>query len=398
MTLVQINAYDSGSTGKIMLQIGRVAHDLKMHSYTFSSLRASKNPNTYIHFYIDNKFEYTVNQIKGFFLGNELSTSYIVTKRLLKKIDKIQPDIIHVHNLHGYYINYIMLFKYIKKHNIRVVWTLHDCWSFTGRCPHFQLTGCEKWKTGCSNCVYDRRSYPASVWFDRSRKNWIKKKQAFTGVKDLTIVTPSKWLADLVKQSYLKEYPVKVINNGIDLNIFKPTESDFREKYSIQNKYIILGVANSWGKRKGIDVFISLSKMLDDKFQIVLVGTNDTIDKELPENFISIHRTANQQELAEIYTAADLFVNPTREDTYPTVNMEALACGTPVLTFNTGGSPEIIDDTCGVVVLQNDIDSIKHEILHIFEDRPFSQEACLEKAKNFSMQERFMEYVKLYEQ
>jgi glycosyltransferase involved in cell wall biosynthesis len=225
-----------------------------------------------------------------------------------------------------------------------------------------------------------------------------KKQEWFTGVQDLTIVTPSHWLAGLVGESFLKDYPVKVIHNGIDLPVFKPTESDFRKKHHCEDKFILLGVAFGWGARKGLDVFIDLASRLDDRFQIVLVGTDDNVDKNLPPNIISIHRTQNQTELAEIYTAADLFVNPTREEALGLVNIESLACGTPVVTFQTGGSPECVDPTCGSVVPCDDANALEQEILRIAETKPYSPDACLNKAKEFDMNERFEEYVRLYEE
>lgn len=213
----------------------------------------------------------------------------------------------------------------------------------------------------------------------------------------MTLVTPSEWLAGLVKQSFLKDYPIRVINNGIDLEVFKPTPSNFRETYGCGDKKIALGVAFGWGARKGLDVFLDLAKRLDsERYQIVLVGTDENVDKQLPNTVISIHRTQNQTELAKIYTAADVFVNPTREENYPTVNMEALACGTPVLTFQTGGSPEILDVTCGSVVPKNDIDALYREIIRICETAPYSIEACLKKAKQFDKNEKFQEYIDLY--
>ena len=214
----------------------------------------------------------------------------------------------------------------------------------------------------------------------------------------MTIVTPSKWLANLVKESYLGEYPVRVINNGIDLSIFKPTESDFRSKHGIGDKKMLLGVALGWGARKGLDVFIKLAEKLDaEKYQIVLVGTDESIDKMLPENIISIHRTQNQRELAEIYTAADVFVNPTREDNYPTVNMEAIACGTPVITFDTGGSTEILDESTGLVTKSNTTDGILECIRNLESSADKSKENCLVRAKNFDKESRFEEYVSLFE-
>ena len=330
------------------------------------------------------------------FTGYHGCYSHISTGQFLRRIEKLNPDIIHLHNIHGDFLNLPMLFDYIKNHHIRVVWTLHDCWSFTGRCPYFTMAQCNKWKTGCGNCPYPKESYPQAQ-VDITAKMWKLKKEWFNGVEDMTIVTPSQWLADLVKESFLKDYPVKVINNGIDLSVFKPTESDFRQKHEIDDKYMLLGVADSWGERKGLDVFIELSKRLDStKYQIVLVGTNESVDKQLPDNIISVHRTQNQQELAEIYTAADLFVNATREENYPTVNMESIACGTPVMTFKTGGSAEIPDETCGVVVDCDDINALESEIIRIAAEKPFTEENCLHRAKQFDQNERFKDYIGLY--
>ena len=259
------------------------------------------------------------------------------------------------------------------------------------------MAKCDRWKAGCGNCPYPKDSYPqANV--DRTAKMWRLKKKWFTGVENMTIVTPSQWLAELVKESFLQEYPVKVIHNGIDLSVFRPTDGDFRQKYGIGDKYMLLGVADSWGERKGLDVFIELSKRLDPaRYQIVLVGTNDGVDKLLPDGVISIHHTEDQHELAEIYTAADLFVNPTREENYPTVNMESLACGTPVVTFRTGGSPECLDETCGSVVDRDDIDALEKEICRIEAERPYSREACLRRAGSFDKELLFRGYMDLYE-
>jgi glycosyltransferase involved in cell wall biosynthesis len=318
------------------------------------------------------------------------------TACFLQKLHKEQIDLIHLHNLHGSYINLSLLFRYIKKNRIRVIWTLHDCWSFTGFCPYFDMAGCDQWRTGCYRCP-QFRSDPHHL-LDSSRRMYRLKKQWFTDVEDMTLVTPSHWLAELVKQSYLRDYPVKVIHNGIDLSVFRPAPSDFRQRYGIApEKKILLGVAFGWGARKGLDVFVELEKRLGNGYQIVLVGTDETVDKQLPKSIISIHRTENQQQLAQIYTAADLFVNPTREENYPTVNMEALACGTPVLTFRTGGSPEIPDATCGAVVEKDDVDAMEKEIHRICRDEPYSKEACLKRAECFDMNLKYKEYVQLYE-
>lgn len=401
MKIAQINMIPYGSTGKIMLQVAETVRESGHSARSYTTVpydRKDKNKTVsepelyYWGSFKENKYHYYL----GSLLGRNGCFSHVGTRQLIKQLKKFQPDIIHLHNLHKFCINLSMLFKYIKKNNIRVVWTLHDCWSFTGQCPHFEMVGCDKWKTGCHNCP-QINIYPRSR-VDNSKRMWGFKKKWFTGISDLTIVTPSQWLANLVKESFLKEYPVKVINNGIDLSVFKPTKSDFKAKYKCDDKVVLLGVAFGWGKRKGLDVFLELAKRLDrEKYQIVLVGTDENTDRQLPDNVISIHRTQNQVELAEIYSAADLLVNPTREDNYPTVNMEAIACGTPVITFKTGGSSEILDETCGVVVERDDVDSLEKEIIRICDEKPYLQEACLKRAQEFDMNRKFKEYVDLYE-
>ena len=392
MRVVQLNVtYGAGSTGKIAFSVSELLDNENIENYVlYSSGQCHKS----------NGIKYTTpNSIKiqtiiARVFGNYGFEAKGTTKRLVAHLEKIKPDILHIHNIHSHDCNLEILFKYIKANNIKTYWTFHDCWAFTGYCPYFDMVNCNKWKTECKNCPQKSKF---SWFFDRSNQNFNKKKKLFKDL-DLTIITPSKWLANLVKQSFLKDYPVKVINNGIDLNVFKPTESNFREKYNLKNKFLILGVAFGWGARKGLDVFIKLSKILDEKFKIVLVGTNDEVDKQLPDNIISIHRTVNQRELAEVYTAADLFVNPTREENYPTVNMESLACGTPVLTFNTGGSPEIIDETCGAVVPKNDTEALYNQIIRICTDNPYLKENCLKKSESFDMNNRFKEYVELYKE
>jgi glycosyltransferase involved in cell wall biosynthesis len=263
------------------------------------------------------------------------------TKKFLKWVDEYNPDIIWLHNIHGYYINFEMLFEYIKRNNKKVIWTMHDCWSFTGHCSHFTYAKCNKWKTGCYECC-QKKQYPKSIFRDNSRNNYQRKKQAFTGVKDLMIITPSKWLADLVEESFLNEYPVKVINNEIDTNIFKPTPSDFRLRYGLENKKIFLGVASIWGERKGLNDYIRLAQMLDDNYKIVLVGLSKKQLEKLPKNILGFPRTESAKQLAEIYTAADVFVNLSYEENYPTVNLEAQACGTKVVTYDVGGTRETL--------------------------------------------------------
>lgn len=399
MRIAELNMLHVGSTGKIMLSIAEVAREFGNVVLSFSPKfyqRGKKNVFPYIlqHDYFGTCFENMLHLRLAQVTGYHGCFSIFGMHALLRKLKAFKPDIIHLHNLHNWTINFSMLTRYIKKNNIKVIWTLHDCWTFTGQCPHYTMIGCEKWKTHCFACP-QCNEYP-KTFVDRSSRMYDLKQQWFTGL-DAVLVTPSQWLADQVKQSFLKDYPVQVINNGIDLDIFKPMESNFRQKYQCEDKKIVLGVSMGWSDKKGFDVFVELASRLPDDYQIVLVGGNEQTDNKLPANVLSIHRTQNQHELAEIYSVADVFVNPTREETFPTVNIESLACGTSVITFRTGGSPEIIDETCGSVIECDDIDALEREIIRVCKDKPYSQEACIKRACQFDQKEKFKEYVKLYE-
>lgn len=395
MRIVQINGGAKGSTGKIMMGIADVAraqgHEVMCASpITTTNRDAGEDCGYYrIGTFNSRRVNVALARITGF----NGCFAWFETYKLLKKIDEFKPDIIHLHNLHDSYINLPMLFSYIKKHNVPTVWTLHDCWSFTGQCPYFTIAKCDRWKAGCHNCP-QYKEYPASL-YDNTKKMWQLKKKWFTGVKNMTIVTPSEWLAGLAKESYLKEYPIQVINNGIDLDVFKPTHSNFREQYGIPgDKYIVLGVSFAWGYRKGLDCFAEMAEKLGDKYQIVLVGTDGEIDKNLPKNIISIHRTQNQKELAEIYSTADVFAMPTREENYPTVNMEAIACGTPVVTFNTGGSPEMLNEKVDRVVPVDDVNEMMSEIKNICTG--VGDKGRMNGLDRLSMKIKFREYITLY--
>ncbi len=391
MKIVQINTTCGiGSTGKICVSIGELLDKNGTDNYILYSGSGKEQKNA---IQIAGRNYIKLQAAKARIFGNWGFNSKIATKKIIRCLKEIQPDIVHLHNIHSHDCNLSLLFKYFKKTKQELFWTFHDCWAFTGYCTHFIFEKCDKWKTSCQNCP-QRKRY--SAFFDRSKVLFKKKRELFKGL-DLTIVTPSDWLANLVKQSFFKEYPIKVIHNGIDLNVFKPTPSAFREKYGIEkDTYIILGVAFGWGKKKGLDVFVELSKRLDNRFQIVLVGTDEKTDSKLPANIISIHRTQNQRELAEIYTAADVFVNPTKEEVLGLVNIEALACGTPVITFDTGGCPECISKECGMTIPCDDVDALYHAIVHSFKNRHFGESVCRERAKSFDLAEKFGEYVDAY--
>lgn len=395
-TVVSINLGNFGSTGRIMIGIARTARKQGYVTYNAYPNSYRVQPKAKNDIIICSTLANRINQKLAYITGMNGCFATLSTMRFLHMLDRIKPDILHFHNLHNSYLNIPMLFRYVKKKHIRIVWTLHDCWPFTGHCPYFTFAECDKWKTGCGGCR-QLSIYPPTC-IDNTRYMWKKKKKWFTGVEDLTIVTPSHWLAGLVQQSFLADYPVKVINNGIDLSVFKPTESDFRERHGInQDEIMILGVALDWSIYKGLDVFAELANRLPNGYRIVLVGTNEKIERHLPNSIISIRRTNSVKELAEIYTAADVFVNPTRQDNFPTVNIEALSCGTPVITFDTDGSPEIIDQSCGSVVPYGDTDSLEQEILRLSKEGMYSHESCIKRSKKYQQDTIFQEYVKLYE-
>lgn len=393
MKVLQINAtYGSGSTGKICYSVAKLMDKENIENLTLYSQGSLKAENAVK---IKNKTYYKIQALKSRVFGNYGFNSSSATKEIISQIKEFSPDIVHLHNIHGHNVNLKILFTFFKENpEIKLFWTFHDCWAFTAYCPHYTMAKCYKWQSECSHCK-QKKEY--SWFFDKSKRLFNRKKELFTGL-NLTIVTPSEWLAGEVKKSFMKDYPVKVINNGIDLSVFKPTESDFKEKYEIgKDKFVLLGVAFGWGERKGLDVFIELSERLDkNKYAIVLVGGSAETDKLLPKNIISIHRTQNQTELAEIYSSCDLFVNPTREEVLGLVNIEANACGTPVLTFDSGGSPECINKKSGSVVSCDDINGLIKEIERIRNERPFTKENCILRAEEFDADKKFKEYTELY--
>lgn len=393
MKVVQINTTCGvGSTGGICVGISEMLNANSIENYIIYSSKS--NGYELAKKCSDDKY-IKLQSLKSHVFGNYGFNSNKATRKMISYLQELKPDVVHLHNIHGHDCNLSILFEYFKKINQKLVWTFHDCFTFTGYCTYYSMSNCDKWKSKCFDCP-QKRSY--SFLFDRSEELFMRKKELFSSL-DLTVVTPSKWLCDSVKQSFFKDYPVKVIYNGIDTQAFKPTESDFRKKYNIdENAKIVLGVSLEWGERKGLDIFRKLSETLPPDYKIVLVGTNETVDKLLPTNIISIHRTESKEELAQIYTQADVFVNPTRDEVLGLVNIEAIACGTPVITFDSGGSPECIDDTCGIVVDCDDVHAMEKEIIRICEEKPFDKNDCISYAQNFEKKKKFCSYVDLYKE
>ncbi len=398
-TLLQINSVvNSGSTGRIAEDIGRIALDKGWESYI--AYARNERPSQSQLIKIGSDWDIKMHGVQTRLLDNHGFASKRATHKFIEEVERIKPTIIHLHNIHGYYINIEILFNYLAKADIPVVWTLHDCWAFTGHCCHFTFIGCDKWKTHCYECP-QKKSYPASYLIDNSRNNFSRKRELFNSVKSMTIVPVSNWLGGLVGESFLKDYPIKVIHNGVDLDTFKPMNTEsVAKKYNTQNKFVLLGVANIWAGRKGLNDFKELSKHLNNDEVIVLVGLSKEQTKDLPSNIIGLERTESVQELAELYSLADVFINPTYEDNFPTTNIESLACGTPVVTYNTGGSPEAIDANTGFVVNQGDIDGITKVVAEIrSKGKNYYFDACVDRARRMYDKEiRFEEYINLYEQ
>jgi glycosyltransferase involved in cell wall biosynthesis len=397
--LLQINSVvNSGSTGRIAEEIGQIAIAAGWESYIAYGRHARTSQSELIK--IGSDWDIRMHGLQTRLFDKHGLASIAATREFVKQIKKIKPDIIHLHNIHGYYINIEILFRYLKDANIPVVWTFHDCWPMTGHCAYFTFVECEKWKTQCFSCP-QKKDYPGSFFLDRSKQNYTQKRKLFTSVNNITIVPVSNWLGEIVKQSYLKDYPIRVINNGIDVNVFSPQRGDgIRLKYGLADKFILLGVATAWGRRKGLHDFIELSKTLKDDEIIVLVGLREDQIKILPENIIGITRTESTQELAEFYSSADVVMNISYEETFGLTTVEGFACGTPGIVYNTTASPELVDDSTGLIVDPGDIKGLVKAISQIKEKGKQSySEACVKRAHRlYRKEDRYREYIELYEE
>lgn len=318
--------------------------------------------------------------------------SRAATRRMIREIKTFQPDLIHLHTLHGFYVNYEMLFRFLKGSGIPVVWTLHDCWPFTGHCTHFSQIKCTQWQTECQDCRLLRR-YPHCYGKGDVRRNFRRKKDAFTGVKNLVITTPSQWLAGQVALSFLRDYPRMVIPNGIDRTVFRPQASDLRKSYRLEDKKIVLGVASTWSAQKGLPDLLALADRLGADYQVVLIGLTAQQLPHVPPNVLGLPRTANQTELAQWYTVADVFVNPTYEDTFPTVDMEAQSCGAPAAVYETDGCPETLVTGNSVLTAQGDLDGLEHAVRDVVR-RGVRVAPC--ETERFDKERTYEEYIRLY--
>ena len=400
LLLINVSA-NSGSTGRIAEEIGQTAISRGYESFFAFGRIGRESKSSLIR--IGNDWDVRWHGLESLLFDNQGFGSRMATKRFISEIERIQPDVINLHNVHGYYLNVEILFEYLAKKDIPVVWTLHDCWPFTGHCSYFDRYHCEKWKTGCHHCP-NSNGYPKSLLFDRSKTNYARKKELFSRPKNITFVAVCNWMANNVKASFLGGYPVETIYNGVDIETFRPRfeglngSNSLKAKLGInENAKVVLGVASTWDRRKGLDDFVKLRTMMTDEYAIVLVGLNDKQIAALPGGVIGIKRTESVDQLAELYSLADVFVNPTYVDNFPTTNIEALACGTPVVTYKTGGSPEAIDEKTGMVVNQGEMNLLLPAVEFVAKNKLSYTKACRERAvKLFNKQDRFEDYVNLF--
>lgn len=395
MRVLLVNAVcGKGSTGRICTDIYST---LKKHGHEAVVAYAHGEPTR-----IDVADTFRINDVKGYYVHNILARitdragfySTRATKRFIKFIEEYKPDVIHLHNLHGFYINIEILFNYLAQANVKVIWTLHDCWTFTGHCAYYSFAKCNKWLTECHACPL-KRDYPQSLFMDRSRRNYRDKRRLFTSLNQLTLTTPSEWLAGEVRKSYLGKYPVVPIYNGIDLSSFRPVESSVRQSLGITpEKTMLLAVAYDWSERKGLDDLVRLNELMDkDKYQLVIVGLSNNQIERLPEDIIKLPRTESLEDLVKLYSAADIFVNTSYEETMGMVTAEALACGTPAVAYDQTAVPEVVDSHSGIVVKAGNVSGL---LSALSEAERLDKKACRRRAQTFEKNNQYEKYYQLY--
>lgn len=397
MRVFQINVTANwGSTGRIVEDIGEKIITEGGNSYVAYGRYASSSCSHLIR--IGSDIDVYIHLIFTRLWDRHGLASIASTKKLIKQIIKVQPDIIHLHNIHGYYLNYPLLFHFFSELNVPIVWTLHDCWSFTGHCTHYSFVKCNRWHTLCHSCP-QKKKYPSSLLFDRSEQNFRDKMYSFTSIKNMVLVSVSEWLASEVRQSFLKKYPIKVIHNGIDTNIFIPKYLN-KLDLGIDDKFVVLGVASIWSDRKGLIDFIKLREILSDDYIIILIGLNDKQIKKLPKGCLGVYRTNSIEELAKYYSVADVYVNTSVEETFGLTTIEAFACGTPAIVYNATACPEVITEETGFVVKQGDLIDVANKIDQIRrKGKSVYTEACRRRAVEFyDKTNKYNEYLKLYKE
>lgn len=397
--LLQINTVVNwGSTGRIVEEIGKTVISAGWESYIIYGRNGRCSDSTLIK--VGTGFDLKIHGLQTRLFDRHGLASSTATLVLIDSIKKINPTIIHLHNIHGYYLNYPILFNYLSESKIPVVWSLHDCWAFTGHCVHFSYVGCLRWQTGCFNCP-QKGNYPSSLLLDRSSKNYVEKKNRFNSLNKLTLVPVSDWLKGLVRDSFLSKHAIQRIYNGVDTMIFSidnEAANTARRKYALRDEIILLGVASVWEERKGLSDYIKLSNKLSNKFKIILVGLSHSQLKSLPDELLGLPRTESIAELVDLYNAADIVLNLSYEETFGLTTVEGFACGTPSIVYNCTASPELITNETGMIVEQGNFEMLLNAINQMTEKgKIFYSAFCRQRALDyFKKEDRFAEYVELY--
>lgn len=398
MRVFQLNTYCGvKSTGRIAVEIAKLVQaegGACRIGYGVPGISEESEPFAYR---VGSAWERKLHGAVRKLLDGEGYGSLLATRRLVREMRAFEPDLIHLHNVHGCYLHLPTLFGYLQKAHLPVVWTLHDCWPFTGHCAYFDYSGCERWKNGCHDCP-QQRSYPVCIGLDGSKRNYRLKQSCFGGLNNLTFVAPCEWMKQPLSGSFLKEKPVRVIYNGVNLNVFAPTASDLRSRYGLTDRRICLSVAAEWDRRKGLPYLCEAARQMGETYCFVVIGLEQEQIQRLPANMLGLTQTSDTKELAAWYTAADCFVNPTLEDNMPMVNLEALACGTPVVTFATGGCPEAVDEATGLVVPKGDQSALCAAIAQMAGQKAQRAQQCVARAQRFDARHTFRAYLDLYKE
>lgn len=392
MKIAQINSQLGGSTGSLMRLLSKAMKQEGISNRMFYTYDTGIDDGDAVCY--SSHREIKVNAVMSHLTGKYGFQSAAATRRLIGLLKEYHPDLVHIHNIHGHDLNLEMFYEWLGAQSIPVVHTLHDCWEFTGYCPHYQAVKCDKWKTECHSCpLYHRYSWI----FDASQKNYDRKRTASSSISSLFLVTPSHWLKGEVEKSFLKNCPCQVIPNGIDTDIFKPESSDLKKELGIGGKKMVLNAAMTVSAAKGKEDLIALCQMLPENYCMVLVGVPENHSNDFPSNIIVRPRTSSQKEMAKYYSAADVFVNPTHEDNFPTVNLESLACGTPVVTFEAGGAGEMLSDEIGRRIPVGNDHMLAEAVIAMAEKKDKSEDLCRRQILEHYTQKIFCDsYLKLY--